>query len=250
MRGERIIDITVCVARSLPVAPLAHFEAITGADNGERGGAATTAPAAGNAEHDLHDLKQIDDAAQHPSAERHADGEREDANERVKDAGRCAQDIVHRRSSKCGRRTPPITTNHQPLNAQTGWSRMVESNHHDAATNRICTPLHPASRKQRNQAGSNVGDDCQRSRPEHIQRLYYHSRPTDSINRNTTTVTTATTSMKKSDSATTPPIHDIQHDQYDNVHHELKHRALILHNTDDISATVRNRQVDSDPHQS
>jgi len=55
MRGERIIDITVGVARALPVAPLAHLKARAGADDGERGGAAGTAPAAGNAEHDLHD---------------------------------------------------------------------------------------------------------------------------------------------------------------------------------------------------
>jgi len=55
MRGERIIDVTVCVARALPVAPLAHLKARAGADDGERGGAATTAPTAGNAEHDLHD---------------------------------------------------------------------------------------------------------------------------------------------------------------------------------------------------
>jgi len=53
MRSERIIDITVCVARSLPVAPLADLEAraIGGADNGERGGAARTAPAASEPEH-------------------------------------------------------------------------------------------------------------------------------------------------------------------------------------------------------
>ena len=51
MRSERIIDITVCVARSLPVAPLAHLQARSGAYNRERGGAAGTAPAAGNAEH-------------------------------------------------------------------------------------------------------------------------------------------------------------------------------------------------------
>jgi len=53
MRGERIIDIAVCVARSLPVAPLAHLEARTigRADNGERGSAAGAAPTAGDPEH-------------------------------------------------------------------------------------------------------------------------------------------------------------------------------------------------------
>jgi len=53
MRSERITDTTPSIQRTLTVAPLAHLEtrAISGADNGERGGAATTAPTAGNAEH-------------------------------------------------------------------------------------------------------------------------------------------------------------------------------------------------------
>jgi hypothetical protein len=53
MRGERIIDIAVCIERAPAVAPLTHLEtrAIGGADNGERGGAAMTAPAAGDPEH-------------------------------------------------------------------------------------------------------------------------------------------------------------------------------------------------------
>jgi len=51
VRGERIIDVTVCVARSLPVAPLAHLEARAVTDDRERGSAAGAAPAAGNAEH-------------------------------------------------------------------------------------------------------------------------------------------------------------------------------------------------------
>jgi len=57
MRGKRIIDITVCVTRALSPLAFAHLEAraIGRADNGERGGAAGTAPAAGNPEHDLHD---------------------------------------------------------------------------------------------------------------------------------------------------------------------------------------------------
>ena len=38
MRGERIIDITVGVARALTVAPLTHLKARAGADDGERGG--------------------------------------------------------------------------------------------------------------------------------------------------------------------------------------------------------------------
>ena len=53
MRGERIIDIAVCVARALPVATFAHLEARAITDDRERGSAAGTAPAAGNAEHDL-----------------------------------------------------------------------------------------------------------------------------------------------------------------------------------------------------
>ena len=55
MRGERIIDIAVCVARALTVPPLAHLQARAGADDRERGGAAGAAPTTGNAEHDLHD---------------------------------------------------------------------------------------------------------------------------------------------------------------------------------------------------
>jgi len=53
VRGERIIDIAVCVTRALTVPPLAHLEARTigRADNGERGSAAGAAPTAGNAEH-------------------------------------------------------------------------------------------------------------------------------------------------------------------------------------------------------
>jgi len=53
MRGERIIDVTPSVERALTVAPLTHFQAraIGGADDGEGGSAAGTAPAAGNAEH-------------------------------------------------------------------------------------------------------------------------------------------------------------------------------------------------------
>jgi len=51
MRSERIIGIAVCVERALAVAPLAHFEVRTGANDGERGGAAGAAPAAGDPKH-------------------------------------------------------------------------------------------------------------------------------------------------------------------------------------------------------
>ena len=50
MRGERIIDVTPSVERSLPVATFAHLQARSGAYNRERGGAAGTAPAAGDPE--------------------------------------------------------------------------------------------------------------------------------------------------------------------------------------------------------
>jgi len=51
VRGERIIDIAVCIERAPAVAPLADLQTIAGADDRERGGAAMTAPAASNAEH-------------------------------------------------------------------------------------------------------------------------------------------------------------------------------------------------------
>jgi len=51
MRGEGIIDITVCVQRALTVAPFTHLQPRASANNGERGGAAATAPAAGDPEH-------------------------------------------------------------------------------------------------------------------------------------------------------------------------------------------------------
>jgi len=115
VRSERIIDITVCVARSLPVAPLAHLKtrAISGADNGERGSAAGTAPAAGNAEH-LRDLKQIHNAAEHPGTERDADRQSKHPNERVEDARRGLHDGAHRRGIENGivRQTPPVTDYH------------------------------------------------------------------------------------------------------------------------------------------
>jgi len=109
MRGERIIDIAVCVARSLPVAPLAHLQARAGADDGEGGSAAGAAPTAGNAEH-LRDLKQIDDAAEHAGAERDANGESEDTHERVENTGGRLHNSAHRRGLKDGivGRTPPI----------------------------------------------------------------------------------------------------------------------------------------------
>jgi len=109
MRGERIIDIAVCVARSLPVAPLAHFETRASTNDRERGSAAGAAPAAGNAEH-LRDLKQIHDAAEHARAERHADGEGENADERVENRRCGLKNGAHRRGLEHGivGRTPPI----------------------------------------------------------------------------------------------------------------------------------------------
>jgi hypothetical protein len=53
MRSERIIDITPSVERTLPVPTFANLQARANANDRERGGAAGTAPAAGNAEHDL-----------------------------------------------------------------------------------------------------------------------------------------------------------------------------------------------------
>ena len=109
MRGERIIDIAVCVARSLPVAPLAHFETRASTNDRERGSAAGAAPAAGNAEH-LRDLKQIHDAAEHAGTQSHPDGQGKHSNKRVEDARRSLHDGAHRRSIEHGivGRTPPI----------------------------------------------------------------------------------------------------------------------------------------------
>ena len=69
VRSERVINITVCVERALAVAPLTHLETRSGANDRERGGAATTAPAAGDPKH-LRDLEQIDDTTEHARAER------------------------------------------------------------------------------------------------------------------------------------------------------------------------------------
>ena len=104
------------------------------------------------------------------------------------------------------------------------------------------------SREQRNQAGGNVRDDCQRDRIEHVGRLY-HNRPADVINRSAATAITTTTSVTNSDSATAPPVNHVQHDQRHAVHGQLQHSALILHSTD-ISTGGRNCQEDCDPHQS
>jgi len=51
MRGERIIDVTPSVERSLTVATFAHLQARANANDRERGGAAGTAPAAGDPKH-------------------------------------------------------------------------------------------------------------------------------------------------------------------------------------------------------
>jgi len=113
MRGERIIDVTVCVARSLTVAPLAHLQARSGAYNRERRGAAGTAPAAGNAEH-LRDLKKIDDATEHAGTQSHPNGQSKHSNERVENARRGLHDSTHRRGIENGivRQTPPVTDYH------------------------------------------------------------------------------------------------------------------------------------------
>ncbi len=97
------------------------------------------------------------------------------------------------------------------------------------------------SRKQRNEPRGNVRHDCERRRVEHVGDIY-HSRPADVINRSATTVTTTTTSVAKSDSATRPPIHNVEHRQYRDVHHQLHHSALILHSAD-ISTSAQNRQA-------
>jgi hypothetical protein len=51
MRGERIIDITVGIARALAVAPLTHLKARASAYNRERGGATGAAPTTGDPKH-------------------------------------------------------------------------------------------------------------------------------------------------------------------------------------------------------
>jgi len=111
VRSERVIDITVCVARALTVAPLAHLDAraIGGADDGERGGAAGAAPTAGNAEH-LRELKQIHNAAEHPSTKSNPNGQCQDAHERVENRRCGLKNGAHRRGLEHGivGRRPPI----------------------------------------------------------------------------------------------------------------------------------------------
>ena len=51
VRGERIIDVTPSIQRAPAVAPLADLQTIAGADDGERGSAAVTAPATGDPKH-------------------------------------------------------------------------------------------------------------------------------------------------------------------------------------------------------
>jgi len=113
MRGERIIDVTPSVARALTVPPLAHLEARAVTDDRERGSAAGTAPAAGNAEH-LRDLKQIHDAAEHAGTQSYPDGQGKHSNKRVEDARRSLHDGAHRRGIENGivRQTPPVTDYH------------------------------------------------------------------------------------------------------------------------------------------
>jgi len=82
MRSGRVINVTPCIEGALAVFALAHLETIAGADDGERGGAAATAPTTGNAKHPR-DLKQIHNTAEHPCAERDANGEGQNAHERI-----------------------------------------------------------------------------------------------------------------------------------------------------------------------
>ena len=101
------------------------------------------------------------------------------------------------------------------------------------------------SHEQRNQAGGNVRDDCQRDRIEHVGRLY-HNRPADVINRSAATAITTTTSVTNSDSATAPPVNHVQHDQRHAVHGQLQHSALILHSAD-TTTSATDHQVDFAP---
>ena len=85
VRGERIIDITACSARARPEL---HPRRRSG----------------------TRDLEQIDDAAQHPSAESDTDSQRQNPDKRVKNAGRSLKNGRHRRGLEHGivGRTPPI----------------------------------------------------------------------------------------------------------------------------------------------
>jgi hypothetical protein len=139
----------------------------------------------------------------------------------------------------------PITTYTQT--PKRAWSRTdgIEPPARDDEP-RVQTTAPCISREQRNQAGGNVGHNCQRSRVEHVRRLYYHSRPTDSINRITTTVMMTTTRTPASASTTIPPIHDVEHEQHRTVHSQLKHSALILHSAD-TTTSATDHQVDFAP---
>ena len=128
----------------------------------------------GDPKHDLHDLKQIHDPTEHARAKRHADRQSKNADERIENRRSGVHDVGHRRSRK--RRWVVELHSRKP-------------------------PIQPQLHKQRDQPRGNVGHDCERRRPEHIRRLYYHSRPTDSITRSAATVMTTTTSVTKSDSA-------------------------------------------------
>jgi len=83
MRSGRIINVTPCIDSALAVFALAHLETIARADDGERGGAAATAPTTGDPEHNLHNLEQVDNATEHARAEGHTDGERQHTDEWV-----------------------------------------------------------------------------------------------------------------------------------------------------------------------
>jgi len=199
MRGERITDITPSIQRALAVAPLTHLKARASADDRERGGATGAAPAAGNAEHDLHDLEQVDDATEHARAKRDADGEREDRNKRVEDTRSRVENVSHTGSVELGRRTPPIN-NYLPQRPE-GWSRTdgVEPPERGDEP-RMQTTAPCILREQRDQTRNDVRHDCERGRIEHIRRLY-HSRPANTINRSATTTITTIASVTKSDSA-------------------------------------------------
>ena len=100
----------------------------------------------------------------------------------------------------------PITTYTQT--PKRAWSRTdgIEPPARDDEP-RVQTTAPCTSREQRNQAGGNVGHDCQRRRIEHVRRLYYHSRTTPSIKRSATTTITTTASVTKSDSAISDSTH-------------------------------------------
>jgi len=129
-----------------------------------------------------------------------------------------------------------LTTYH----GQQAWSRMDGIEPPGRGDYPHLQPLHPASRKQRDEPRNDIRDYSKRCRIEHVSRLY-HSRTTDNMNRSATTVMTTMTRMTKSDSAKIPPVHDVQHEQRHAVHHQLQYSTLILHSAD-ASTRAQTRQ--------